>query len=58
MDSYTPSEKTSGKQMTQIPSAAINKVCDWLISVAGQPTTPEQDEAVQRLTETLQKIST
>ena len=58
-DNYTAADqKKCEQQMTQIPSHAISKVCDWLISVAGQPSTPEQDEAVRRLTEALQNVST
>ena len=56
-DSYTADQKMTEEQTTQIPSVAINKVCDWLISVAGQPSTEEQDEAVQRLAQALQKCS-
>lgn len=58
IDSYAADQKiTSEKQTTRVPSQAINEVCDWLVSVAGQPSTHEQDEAVQRLTEALQKFS-
>ena len=57
-DSYTADQRMmSEKQMAQVPSQAISEVCDWLISVAGQPSTHEQEEAVRRLTEALQKSS-